>query len=322
MASRREGPPQPPLFAVRGQIGRRQYWALALIGLVVPLLLWWAVSASGMVTKTFMPGPVHVWDRAVLWFTEDDLMADIGISVYRVVAGWGLSALIAIPLGLAIGTYRPVQALLEPLTDFIRYMPAVAFIPLVMLWIGIAESSKIAIIWIGTFFQMVLIVANTTRQLDRSLVEAAQTLGASRRQLVRHVIVPGVLPQLYADLRILLGWAWTYLFVAELIGAKSGVTAFVAQQSRYFNFDLVYAAIIVIGVIGLVTDQVLQYGARFFFPWQRRPIGPVARVVWSALTFVPRRLASAARAQGAARTASTQAPAPAIAQERLNVAPS
>jgi NitT/TauT family transport system permease protein len=180
---------------------------------------------------------------------------------------------------------------------------------------GLADAPKVAIIFIGTFFQMVLIVANTTRRLDRSLLEAAQTLGAGRGQLVRHVIVPGVLPQLYTDLRILLGWAWTYLIVAELIGAKSGVTAFIATQSRYFNFDLVYAAIIVIGVIGLVTDQTLQYGARFLFPWQRRPVGPVARAVWDALTFVPRRAVAALRPAAAARPVA----APALAPERRSV---
>ena len=178
--------------------------------------------------------------------------------------------------------------LVEPPIDFIRYMPAPVFGALMVAVFGLADAPKVAIIFIGTFFQMVLIVANTTRRLDRSLLEAAQTLGASRRQLVRHVIVPGVLPQLYTDLRILLGWAWTYLIVAELIGAKSGVTAYIAQQGRYFNFDLVYAAIIVIGVIGLVTDQVLQHGARVLFPWQRGEAGPVTRTVWSWLALLPR----------------------------------
>src|SRR5262249_31645314 len=159
--------------------------------------------------------------------------------------------------------------------------PAPVFGALMVAVFGLADAPKVAIIFIGTFFQMVLVIANTTRQLDGALLEAAQTLGAKPRQLIRHVIVPGVLPQLYGDLRILLGWAWTYLIVAELIGAKSGVTAYVAQQSRYFNFDLVYAAIIVIGIIGLGTDQVLQFFGRFLFPWQGRRSGPIARAIWA-----------------------------------------
>jgi NitT/TauT family transport system permease protein len=141
--------------------------------------------------------------------------------------------------------------------------------------------------------------------MDGAMLEAAQTLGASRRQLVRNVILPGVLPDLYNDLRILLGWAWTYLIVAELIGAKSGITAYIAQQSRYFNFDLVFAAILVIGLLGLASDQVLQFVGRFIFPWQRKPVGIVSQMVWKGLTFVPRVLFGAGRAALASRRAGT-----------------
>jgi NitT/TauT family transport system permease protein len=296
--ARRTGsaPRKPGIWVIAGQLGRRQYWLFAALGLLTPLALWAALAASSLIDPVFLPSPAMVARRIVTWLTEDDLLADTGISIYRVTAGFVLSAVLALPLGLLIGSFRPVAAMLEPLTDFIRYMPAVAFIPLVMLWVGIDEGAKVAIIFIGTFFQMVLIIANTTRLLDRSLLEAAQTLGASHRQLVRNVILPGVLPNLYNDLRILLGWAWTYLIVAELIGAKSGITAYIAQQSRYFNFDLVYAAILVIGLIGLATDQALQFAGRFLFPWQRRATSPLALAIWNGIAFLPRRVTGAARA--------------------------
>jgi NitT/TauT family transport system permease protein len=203
---------------------------------------------------------------------------------------WGFfwSCLFGIPLGLLCGTFSLFARLSEPIIDAIRYMPAPAFGALMVAILGIADGPKIAIIFIGTFFQMVLVIANTTRRIDGAMLEAAQTLGASRRQLVRNVILPGVLPNLYDDLRILLGWAWTYLIVAELIGAKSGISAYIAQQSRYFNFDLVFAAILVIGLLGLASDQALQFIGRFIFPWQRKPVGPVSLAVWKGLTFVPR----------------------------------
>ena len=154
------------------------YWALALVGLILPLLGWVLLSAAELVDPVFMPGPGQVLARMMTWLVDDDLLGDMAISTWRVVAGWALSAVIALPLGLCIGSWRAVQALLEPLTDFIRYMPAVAFIPLVMLWVGIDEGAKVAIIFIGTFFQMVLMVAEDVRRVPMAQIEAAQTMGA------------------------------------------------------------------------------------------------------------------------------------------------
>lgn len=215
--------------------------------------------------------------------------ASIWHSITIIFWGFFWACLLGVPLGVLCGTFSLFSRLLEPFVDFIRYMPAPAFGALMVAIFGITDAPKIAIIFIGTFFQMVLVIANTTRLLDKSLLEAAQTLGASRRQLVTSVIIPGVLPNVYNDLRILLGWAWTYLIVAELIGSKSGISSYIAQQSRYFHFDRVYAAILIIGLIGLTTDQVLQVLGQFLFPYQRRAAGGFARGVWSGLTWVPRR---------------------------------
>lgn len=183
---------------------------------------------------------------------------------------WGFvySAIIGLPIGIFCGTYDFFARLTEPFVDFIRYMPAPVFGALAVAVLGLKDGPKITVIIIGTFFQMVLIVANTTRQLDKSALEAAQTLGASNRQLLTHVVIPGILPRLYRDMRILIGWAWTYLVVAELIGEKSGITSFLYQQQRYRNFDNVYAAIIMIGMIGLFTDQILAFVGRHLFPWE------------------------------------------------------
>ena len=183
---------------------------------------------------------------------------------------WGFlyAALLGVPLGVACGALPLISRLFEPFVDFVRYMPAPVFGALAVAIVGLGDEPKIAIIFIGTFFQMVLVVANTTRMLDGSLIEAAQTLGASNRRLMWNVVVPGILPNLYRDMRILIGWAWTYLVVAELIGEKSGISAFLYQQQRYRHFDNVYASIVMIGLIGLLTDQVLAFGGRFLFPWE------------------------------------------------------
>jgi NitT/TauT family transport system permease protein len=185
---------------------------------------------------------------------------------------WGflISSLIGVPLGIACGTYGHIARLNEPFIEFFRYLPAPAFGALAVAILGIHDGPKIAIIVIGTLFQQVLIVANTTRQLDGALLEAAMTLGTRGWRLVTRVVVPGILPSLYRDQRVLLGWAWTYLIVAELIGTSSGITFFITQQARYQHFDKVYAAIVMIGLIGLGIDLLLAWLGRRLFPWDRR----------------------------------------------------
>jgi len=254
-----------PLWAVRGEISSRAYVGFALTGLIVPLLAWWVLSLSGLVDPTFLPGPGAVVHRLASWWTDDGLADDICISVYRVVGGWALSVVFALPLGLLIGTFRPVQALLEPLTDFIRYMPAVAFIPLVMLWIGIDEGSKIAIIFIGTFFQMVLMIAENVRAVPIAQIEAALTMGATREEMIRLVIFPSSRPAILDTLRITMGWAWTYLVVAELVAANSGLGYAILKAQRYLQTDRIFGGILLIGLIGLLIDQAFRLVHRLCF---------------------------------------------------------
>lgn len=206
---------------------------------------------------------------------------------------WGFfyAALFGLPLGILCGTFSLFSRLIEPFVDFVRYMPAPVFGALAVAVVGLQDAPKITIIFIGTFFQMVLVIANTTQLVEKSLLQAAQTLGASNRQLLTHVVIPGALPLLYRDVRILIGWAWTYLVVAELIGEKSGISAFIYQQQRYRHFDNVYAAIIMIGIVGLITDQLLGRIGTVLFPWE------------SGNTFLPRLAARWRKLFGGSKTA-------------------
>lgn len=221
--------------------------------------------------RAFVTPPRNIGDS---WLHESLLH-----SCYVIFVGFILSAIVGVPLGILCGTFDLVSKLTEPFVDFIRYMPAPAFGVLCVAILGLYDGPKIAIIWIGTFFQMVLVVANTTRQFDESLLEAAQTLGVTHRSLLTKVILPGILPALYNDMRILLGWAWTYLIVAEVNGAFSGISLFLVQQGRYRHFENVYAGIIMIGIIGLVCDQTLAAISRVLFPWMPRSRGGGA---WAA----------------------------------------
>lgn len=225
----------------------------------------------------YLPAPHEV---AVAFYTafttepkrrsEKWLHESLWDSIQVIFWGFFLSSLFGVPIGILAGTYDFFSRLSEPFIEFFRYLPAPAFGALAVAILGIHHAPKIAIIFIGTFFQQVLIVANTARKLDPSLLEAAQTLGANNKSLLFKVVVPGILPDLYRDMRILLGWAWTYLIVAELIGTSSGITWFITQQARYKNFENVFAAIMIIGIIGITTDLFLAWLGRRIFPWQRQ----------------------------------------------------
>ena len=222
----------------------------------------------------YLPAPHEVLAALYTSFTteprrrsEQWLHQSLWHSITIIFWGFTLSSLIGVPLGILCGTYAAVSRLHEPFIEFFRYLPAPAFGALAVAILGIHDGPKIAIIFIGTFFQQVLVVANTTRKLDMALIEAAMTLGTRRLGLLFKVVLPGILPDLYRDLRILLGWAWTYLIVAELIGTSSGITWFITQQARYKNFDKVFAAIIIIGIIGLLTDMLLAKIGKRLFPW-------------------------------------------------------
>lgn len=244
------------------------------------------VSAQGLpmpsavaVNPIYLPAPHEVANAFYNAFREKPAMRSqqwlhesLWHSIQIIFWGFVLSSIVGVPLGIICGTYTAVSRLNEPFIEFFRYLPAPAFGALAVAILGIYDGPKIAIIFIGTFFQQVLVVANTTRRLDVSLIEAAMTLGVNRLQMLFKVVIPGILPDLYKDQRILLGWAWTYLIVAELIGTSSGITWFITQQARYKNFDNVYAAIMMIGIIGLTMDLLLAWLGKSIFPWERSKV--------------------------------------------------
>jgi NitT/TauT family transport system permease protein len=224
----------------------------------------------------YLPAPHRVAMAFYTAFTKEPEQKDapwlhqsLWHSIKIIFWGFLLSSLIGVPLGILAGSYIVFSRLTEPFIEFFRYLPAPAFGALAVAVLGIYDAPKIAIIVIGTLFQQVLIIANTTRKLEPTILEAARTLGAKGLKVLTRVVVPGIVPDLYRDQRILLGWAWTYLIVAELIGSSSGITWFITQQARYQHFDNVYAAIMMIGILGFGSDLVLAFLGRRLFPWDR-----------------------------------------------------
>ncbi|CAE6806383.1 ABC transporter permease [Paraburkholderia domus] len=235
-----------------------------------------ALPIGVVVNPVYFPAPGEVAKAFYTAFTTPPeaqdgqwLYQSLWHSVKIMFWGFLISSIIGVPLGILCGTYVSVARLSEPFTEFFRYLPAPAFGTLAVAILGIYDGPKIAIIVLGTVFQQILVISATTRRLDGALVEAGLTLGARNFRALTHVVLPGIVADVYRDQRILLGWAWTYLIVAELMGATSGITSFISQQARYQHFPKVYAAILMIGILGLTMDMVLARIGKRLFPWNR-----------------------------------------------------
>ncbi|MEN4981839.1 ABC transporter permease [Acinetobacter modestus] len=229
-----------------------------------------------LVNPIYLPAPHEVAKALLSSFTTPPQQADspwlhqsLWHSIKIVFTAFFISSLLGVPLGILCGFSKTISRLTEPFVEFFRYLPAPAFGALAVAILGINDAPKIAIIVIGTLFQQILIIANTTRMVDQGLIEAGYTLGTNKIKSLFHVVIPAALPDIYRDQRVLLGWAWTYLIVSELIGATSGITWFITQQARYQNFDNVYAAILIIGVIGIVCDLILMKLGTRLFKWKK-----------------------------------------------------
>jgi NitT/TauT family transport system permease protein len=249
-------------------ISRGAKIALGVSFFVLFFVAWGIATLGGFVSKTFLADPITMLRSGWVLLTEHGFLGDIGITVWRVGGGFVIAAAIGVPLGIAMGAYKPVEAFFEPFVSFARYLPASAFIPLLILWAGIGEAQKLLVIFIGSFFQIVLMVAVSVGATRRDLVEAAYTLGASDTGVVRRVLLPSSAPDVAEILRLILGWAWTYVIVAELIGASSGIGHMITDSQALLDTGQIIFGIVVIGVIGLVSDYLFKLGNALLFPWK------------------------------------------------------
>ena len=254
-------------FRIKGTIPTKLYIAIAISAFALLLAVWMGAAYANIFSKTFLPSPLDVAVRFKQWLMTGDLLVDASISIFRVSAGFLIAAVMAVPLSLFIATFRPIQAFFEPFIEFVRYIPAVAFVPLVLLWVGIDEASKITIIWIGTFFQMILMLSEDVRRVPMAQIEAGQTMGATGGEVLTRILFRSALPNMMDTLRITLGWAWTFLVVAELVAANTGVGYAILKAQRFLQTDKIFAGMLLIGVLGLVMDQSFRFLHRRMFPW-------------------------------------------------------
>lgn len=244
--------------------------ARVLLGIAFFVLFvaaWSFATFGGFVSKTFLANPLTMLQDGWLLLSKEGFAVDIGMTIWRVIGGFVLAALIAVPLGILMGAYKPIEALLEPFVSFARYLPASAFIPLLILWAGIGELQKLLVIFIGSVFQLILMVAVSVGSVRRDLVEASLTLGARDAGVLRRVLIPSAAPEIAEILRLVLGWAWTYVIVAELIGSSSGIGHMIIDSQALLATGQIIFGIIVIGIIGLISDYAFKAANRRLFPW-------------------------------------------------------
>jgi NitT/TauT family transport system permease protein len=253
------------LFVFRGRASPMAESAVSVAAAALIVAGWELAARAGIIAPQFLPSPSRVVIALWTMLTEQNLVWHVVVSTARVWIAFLLAAAMAIPIGIMMSSYRIVGAALEPMIDFIRYLPVPALVPLSIIWFGVGEETKIFLLWLGTFFQLVLLVADDMRRVPQEFVEVARTVGASSRQVMTDVALRWMGPTLIDNLRITLGWCWTYLIIAEIVAADSGIGYVIWTARRFVKTPEVMAGVVVIGLIGLVTDQLLRLLHRRLF---------------------------------------------------------
>lgn len=265
-------PALPP--AAGWQIRRPQLSTtqISIITLLTLLLIWWAITATGLIAPLFLPPPEAVlskfWSTATKGYMDATLWQHIGASLWRIGAALLFASLFAIPVGIALGLWPAARGIIDPLIEIYRPIPPLAYLPLIVIWCGIGEASKILLIYLAIFAPLAIATATGVQSVSPARIRAAQSLGASRWQLIRHVILPSALPEILTGLRIGLGTGWSTLVAAELVAATRGLGFMVQSAAQFLNTDVVVLGIIVIAVIAFSLELGLRYLQRRLVPWQ------------------------------------------------------
>ncbi len=258
-------PRKKSLFSMQADVSPGGYITISACAFILFFALWWGINASGFVRPIFLPSPAAILTRLATLAADGTLLADIASSSYRIGVGFALASVSALAVGVLIGNYRFWDAAIEPFLDFIRYMPVVAFVPLTILWTGTSDTQKFLVIWIGTFFQQALMFMDNIKRVPPDFIGLGRTLGLSDYRIVTKIILPSAAPQIWDTLRVSLGWAWTWVVLAELVAANSGLGYRITVAQRYFQTDTVIGYIVVLGLLGLISDQIMKFAGKRMF---------------------------------------------------------
>lgn len=254
-------------WSIRQGFPRRLAALIVMLSLAVPLLLWSLISYAQVVPPMFLPTPTAVVQSGIEMFMNNDLISDVLISCGRVLAGFVVAAVIGVPMGIAMGTFYSMESLFAPFVGTVRYMPVTAFVPLIVIWLGLGEESKILIITLGVVLYNAIMIADAVKFIPSEMINVAYTLGATRRDVLFRVIVPATFPSVLDTLRVNISGAWNYLVIAELVAAQTGLGFRIIQAQRYLQTEKVLFCILLIGVIGLAIDYGLKWMSAVLTPW-------------------------------------------------------
>jgi NitT/TauT family transport system permease protein len=248
-------------------LGKHVFWLVAPWVLIVAI--WYAVRESGFVSPALVPAPHQVFTK-FLQLAQGRLGTDVLMSTQRVFFGVTLGVLLAVPVGFCLGWYKGVRTFIDPVINFFRALPPIALIPLVIVYFGIGETAKIAILFYASFFAGVIVMYEGIAQISPIFVKVSRTLGATDAEIFAKVIVPLTVPHILTAVRVALGVAWATLVASELIAAQQGLGALIQNASAFFQLDIIYVGIICIGLIALVMDLLLRLATRKLVAWQDR----------------------------------------------------
>lgn len=267
--SRQSAQAPPRWFPVRGEVATRRTRAFALLGALLLLASYVWLSQRAWVSSALVPPLASVLQTGWQTLHEADFWLDLKVSFLRVTAGFLAAALLAVPLGILAGSFRLCSALLEPVSEFLRYIPVPALVPLVLIVLGIEEGAKVSLVFLGTFFQLLLMTADEVRQVPLSLVQVSQSMGATRLEVVTRVLTPAALPGISHALRICNGWAWSYVVVAELLAATEGLGFRILRFYRFIQTPNIYVYLLAFGLIGLTLDGLFRLLHARMFRWAK-----------------------------------------------------
>jgi NitT/TauT family transport system permease protein len=252
---------------IRSVVRRATARKLALAGVALFIGLWCLLSYSGLVPTVILPSPTEVLLAFPVLHFEEALVRSAGASFYRVMMGFLLSAVVAIPLGIIMGTFPPVKHFFAPILDPLRFLPISALVPLFIVWFGIEDMQKIMFLFVGTFVYLLPLVVEAVEKVDEVYLQTAMTLGARPSQLIWSVLVPGSLPAIAEALRVMNGIGWTYVILAEVINAPLGLGALITVAGKRSHVDQIFALVLVILAIGIATDFIIRMVNKRLFRW-------------------------------------------------------
>jgi len=249
----------------------KRTFLLGLLGAVLFFGLWQlAHEMTAEEAKRFLPSPIAVVQALIELVVEKDFMSDVAISAYRIFGSFFIACVIAIPLGVLMGCFAPVRALVNPVISGARYLPAASFVPLLLVWFGPTDTQKLALLVLGVIFFLVALILDNTEAVAKELIEAAQTMGASRYEIVVNVVGRAASPAIMDSMRNMIAVGYTYLVIAEIVAASDGIGAVMMRAGRFLNVDVIMAGILSIGILGVITDLLFRAAAYLAFPWNRK----------------------------------------------------